>query len=65
MGFHPRARALARQWRDELKSTDGIIRRALDYFRDQPFFYTLRPPLVTGDTVDEFMFLTRRGFCEH
>ena len=38
---------------------------ALRYFREQPFFYTLEPPRIAGDTVDEFLFGTRQGFCEH
>jgi transglutaminase-like putative cysteine protease len=42
----------------------AIVQRALNHFRAEPFFYTLRPPLLEGDTIDEFLFDTRRGFCE-
>ncbi|MDH3859286.1 MAG: DUF4129 domain-containing protein, partial [Gammaproteobacteria bacterium] len=28
-------------------------------------FYTLQPPTLENDVVDEFLFNTRRGFCEH
>ena len=38
---------------------------ALDYFRRENFVYTLSPPLLGDDPVDEFLFDTRRGFCEH
>ncbi|HLN49794.1 MAG TPA: transglutaminase domain-containing protein, partial [Steroidobacteraceae bacterium] len=31
----------------------------------QPFFYTLKPPTLTGDSVDEFLFESRNGFCGH
>ena len=37
----------------------------LDWFRKESFTYTLAPPLLAGDTVDAFLFDTRRGFCEH
>ncbi len=63
-GKHPRARALARGWREELPDDDAIVDRALEYFRRQPFVYTLTPPLLNNDPVDEFLFETRSGFCE-
>jgi transglutaminase-like putative cysteine protease len=37
----------------------------LEYFRRQPFVYTLSPPLLGDNGIDEFLFDTRRGFCEH
>ena len=43
----------------------AIVRRALHMFNQQDFYYTLNPPLLTGDNVDEFLFGTRQGFCEH
>jgi len=35
------------------------------FFNQSEFFYTLEPPLLGRDPVDEFLFDTRRGFCEH
>ena len=64
-GRHPRAVALARSWRREGLDDAAIVRRALAYFHDQDFYYTLTPPPTPNDTVDEFLFHTRRGFCEH
>ena len=64
-GKHPQARAMAQGWREELGDDRAIVQRALAYFNQQPFFYTLQPSLLRGDTVDEFLFSTRRGFCEH
>ncbi len=64
--FNPRARALAESWRNELGNDDNaIIRRMLGYFRQQAFFYTLSPPLLGEDSIDEFLFDSKRGFCEH
>jgi len=65
-GSDPRARALAQQWRDAGKSTAQIVNAALDMFHDQPFRYTLQPgSLDSKDRIDQFLFETRRGFCEH
>lgn len=64
-GAGRKARGLAHQWRLESDSASDIAQRVLDYFRDQPFHYTLRPPRLTVDPVDDFLFRTRRGFCEH
>ena len=34
-------------------------------FRDEEYFYTLEPPRLELNSVDDFLFNTRRGFCEH
>jgi len=60
----PRARALASQWRNESADDDVVVQRALALFHAS-FTYTLTPPLLGHDSVDEFLFDTRRGFCEH
>ncbi|MEM7253304.1 MAG: DUF3488 and transglutaminase-like domain-containing protein [Pseudomonadota bacterium] len=65
VGFHPRARQMAQRWSKNATNPQTVVDRALRYFRTQPFYYTLRPPRLEGDTVDEFLFISRRGFCEH
>lgn len=62
---NPRSQALARQWRAEGLDDGQVVDRALQMFRTQEFFYTLEPPRLGADMVDEFLFETRRGFCEH
>lgn len=62
---HPHARALARRWRRRYDRPRAVAAAALRYFHDRPFVYTLRPPTLGRDTVDQFLFDTRRGFCEH
>jgi protein-glutamine gamma-glutamyltransferase len=64
VGFNPRAVALAQQWRRDLHTDDAIIRAALSLFHEQ-FYYTLAAPLLGRDSVDDFLFETRKGFCEH
>ena len=61
----PRVRALAARWRQENSDPQGVAQAALDYFRRENFVYTLSPPLLGDDPVDEFLFGKRRGFCEH
>jgi len=34
-------------------------------FSRQEFYYTLTPPRLSDDSVDEFLFETKRGFCGH
>ena len=64
-GFNPRARRLAQQWAAGGASGAAIVQKALSHFRDEGFVYTLEPPLLGRDSVDEFLFGARRGFCEH
>ncbi len=64
-GAHPEARLLAQRWRAQYRTDRALVEHALDYFNEQPFYYTLQPPLLAEDTVDEFLFSTRQGFCEH
>jgi len=63
--FHPRTIALAQTWLSEGTGAENIINRALRMFNEQDFYYTLTPPLLNNDNVDEFLFDTRQGFCEH
>ncbi|WP_153108949.1 transglutaminase TgpA family protein [Propionivibrio limicola] len=64
-GLNPRTRTLAAEWKQALASPEQISAAALRFFREEQFFYTLRPPLLGQHAVDEFLFATRRGFCEH
>jgi transglutaminase-like putative cysteine protease len=64
-GNNPRTRALAQQWRREAGEDEAVVRRVLKHFRREAFFYTLTPPLLGQDGIDQFLFDTRRGFCEH
>lgn len=62
---HPRARDLGRHWRATLDDPQAIVEQALRHFAEEDFHYTLQPPLARADPVDEFLFDSRRGFCEH
>lgn len=64
-GGNPRSNALAQAWASAGKSPESIVQAALSMFREQAFVYTLAPPLLQQNPVDDFLFNTRRGFCEH
>jgi transglutaminase-like putative cysteine protease len=64
-GVSPRARALVAQWRAQGGGDREIVSRALGLFHEQPFIYSLEPPKLDADPVDQFLFETRSGFCEH
>lgn len=59
------ARALAEEWARESASPREVVSRALDYFRETGFVYTFQPPLLGSEPVDDFLFRTRKGYCEH
>jgi transglutaminase-like putative cysteine protease len=63
-GFDPRAIALARKWRSETSDDAAIVRRALEMYH-AGFSYSLAAPPLGRDSVDEFLFDTKIGFCEH
>lgn len=63
--LNPRSQNLAAEWRKRLPNEDAILRAALQYFTQQNFSYTLEPPLLGRHGVDDFLFETRQGFCEH
>jgi len=64
-GFNPQTRVLGQQLRAQHGNSEAIMNAALKVLRDQKFVYTLEPPLLGTHAVDEFLFKTRAGFCEH
>jgi len=62
---NPRTRALAQELRSAHADDMDYLRAVLAMFTQQPFFYTLTPPKLSDDSVDEFLFNTKRGFCGH
>lgn len=63
--FNPRALELGRELRRQFADSSAIVNEMLGRFRNQAFHYTLEPPLLGQHPVDEFLFSTRSGFCEH
>lgn len=63
--YNPRTQAMMQEWRAETSDEEALVARALRFFNSEEFHYTLNPPLTSEHSVDEFIFNTRRGFCEH
>jgi transglutaminase-like putative cysteine protease len=57
-------RQLAKDWLAETGSPQKLIEKLFRYY-NKSFIYTLRPPALGTDPVDEFLFQSRQGFCEH
>lgn len=62
---NPRARQFAQKLQAQTKNTDELVQTLLRHFNQQPYYYTLTPPTLGDDSVDQFMFDTRSGFCAH
>ena len=62
---NPKTLAFAQALRADHPDDDDYIRTVLAWFTRESFVYTLAPPLLDRNPVDEFLFETRRGFCEH
>lgn len=62
---NPRSTSLARKWAEQASAEDQIIQKALEFFETEGFVYTLAPPGLSGDPLDDFLFNTKAGFCEH
>jgi transglutaminase-like putative cysteine protease len=63
---NPRARALAKQmYAEQGGDPRQFVNAVLSKFAREEYFYTLKPPLLGDDDMDEFLFESRRGFCEH
>jgi transglutaminase-like putative cysteine protease len=65
VGRNPRSVALARELRAQARDDRAFIQAVLAKFRNEEYFYTLEPPRLERESVDDFLFNTRRGFCEH
>ena len=61
---NPRTVELAQRWLKEGLNPEQIVNKALAWYR-QDFYYTLQPPLLGENSVDEFLFSSKQGFCEH
>lgn len=58
--------ALARElFRSSGGDRQRYINTVLAHFHTNDFVYTLNPDLLGPDAMDDFLFNSRRGFCEH
>jgi transglutaminase-like putative cysteine protease len=62
---NPRTLQLAQTLRGAHPGEMDYVSAVLEMFTQQEFYYTLTPPKLANDSVDEFLFKTKRGFCGH
>ncbi|MDF1644234.1 MAG: DUF3488 and transglutaminase-like domain-containing protein [Pseudomonadales bacterium] len=60
-----RAKQFAIKTRLKSTSDQQFVDEILNYYHRQPFYYSLKPPRLGEHSIDEFIFDTRKGFCEH
>ncbi|MGB5396269.1 MAG: DUF3488 and transglutaminase-like domain-containing protein, partial [Gammaproteobacteria bacterium] len=63
--MNPETQAFAVKLQQQARDDADFVNKVLRYFSEQPFYYTLSPPLLNDNAMDDFLFNTRRGFCEH
>lgn len=65
-GLNTRTFEFVQKMRNQTNTDQELAISILRWFRDQEFYYTLKPPTSLGnDTIDEFLFDSKRGFCAH
>lgn len=62
---NPRTRKLMQNWQEQGLAGQALVERVLQHFNQEEFHYSLDSPLLGSDSVDDFLFETRTGYCEH
>ncbi len=60
-----RSRVWAQELRQQHPQDEQLVAALLSHFNRQPYVYTLTPTPLGADSIDEFLFDTRSGFCAH
>ncbi len=60
-----RSREWAKEERSKHNSDKEYILSLLARINQQPYFYTLSPPIMERNTIDSFWLDQKQGFCEH
>ncbi|MCU4576024.1 DUF3488 and transglutaminase-like domain-containing protein [Acinetobacter courvalinii] len=47
------------------RQPEKYLQSVLSWYRKNGFSYTLMPGTLSGDRIDQFLFSSRKGFCEH
>jgi transglutaminase-like putative cysteine protease len=63
--FNPETMQFAQKLQQSFPDQKSRIEAVLRYFREEKFYYTLEPPILGRHSIDEFLFSSRAGFCEH
>ncbi|MCG4453407.1 DUF3488 and DUF4129 domain-containing transglutaminase family protein [Pseudomonas sp. MMS21-TM103] len=61
----PRSRAWGAELKRQYPPAEQLVQAVLSHFNREPFGYTLRPPRLGLNSIDDFLFESRNGFCAH
>jgi transglutaminase-like putative cysteine protease len=65
-GRNPRTEALGEDLRQRFANPAARVEAALAWLKQRAFRYTLQPPPLGGSApIDDFLFQSQAGFCEH
>lgn len=63
--MNPRTLALAQKFKHDYPKANDRLAAMMSHFYQQAFFYTLAPPKLGKQQIDDFMFNSKAGFCAH
>lgn len=64
-GSNPRLEQEALRLRQLYADNKDLVQAVLSRFRQEEYFYTLKPPLLINNSLEQFYFDTKSGFCVH
>ena len=62
---NPRLVNEAKLLRKRFNNDEDLIKNVLSTFNTDTYHYTLNPPELNNNSLDQFYFETKSGFCEH
>jgi len=62
---NPKTRKLGLQFAKDYPEPQARINAMMNYFAEQAYYYTLSPPSVGEQQIDDFLFENHAGFCAH
>ncbi|NRD73881.1 DUF3488 domain-containing transglutaminase family protein [Shewanella sp. VB17] len=62
---NPKTRLFAENLTREYPEPNNRLLALMSYFNQENYYYTLTPPAVGPQQIDDFLFENKAGFCEH
>ena len=62
---NPRTMELVSSWKAKGITGEDLVKEAQRYLSSNNFKYSLEPPITNGQHIDDFLFRTKEGYCEH
>jgi transglutaminase-like putative cysteine protease len=64
-GLNPKTLVLAQEFKQAYSNPSARLNAMMRHFNQQAFFYTLSPPKLGEQQIDDFLFENKAGFCAH